>query len=230
MARKLDYRWHLRQVMAGRGMFATTDLIEPLAAARDPAVLQPGLPAGRRPARAAQPENLDGAGGHLGLLDERADRASRGRGGGPDREGCRRRSVWCRRVAPQTRPYQRRQQVTGDAASSRCARRSGRRASPASSARPSRVLTGRWPVTSCGVSPAGRAKRRRLAQALAGQAVAARRWAFPGAPRGRGSADRAAPGRCRDYLAAGLRRVRKAAAHRAAPRPGLVLRGLRPPA
>jgi DNA-binding Xre family transcriptional regulator len=32
MARKLDYRWHLRQVMAVRGMFATTDLIEPLAA------------------------------------------------------------------------------------------------------------------------------------------------------------------------------------------------------
>ena len=31
MARKLDYRWHLREVMAGRGMFATTDLIEPLA-------------------------------------------------------------------------------------------------------------------------------------------------------------------------------------------------------
>jgi DNA-binding Xre family transcriptional regulator len=32
MACKLDYRWHLRQVMASRGMFATTDLIEPLAA------------------------------------------------------------------------------------------------------------------------------------------------------------------------------------------------------
>jgi hypothetical protein len=32
MARKLDYRWHLRQVMAERGMFATTDLIDPLAA------------------------------------------------------------------------------------------------------------------------------------------------------------------------------------------------------
>ena len=31
MARLLDYRWKLRQVMAGRGMFATTDLIEPLA-------------------------------------------------------------------------------------------------------------------------------------------------------------------------------------------------------
>lgn len=32
MPRKLDYRWHLRSVMATRGMFATTDLIEPLAA------------------------------------------------------------------------------------------------------------------------------------------------------------------------------------------------------
>lgn len=32
MARKLDYRWHLRQVMADRGMFSTTDLLEPLAA------------------------------------------------------------------------------------------------------------------------------------------------------------------------------------------------------
>ena len=31
MAGKLDYRWHLRQVMAARDMFATTDLIEPLA-------------------------------------------------------------------------------------------------------------------------------------------------------------------------------------------------------
>ena len=30
MSTKLDYRWHLRQVMAARGMFATTDLIEPL--------------------------------------------------------------------------------------------------------------------------------------------------------------------------------------------------------
>jgi DNA-binding Xre family transcriptional regulator len=31
MARKLDYRWHLRQVMAQHGLFATTDLIAPLA-------------------------------------------------------------------------------------------------------------------------------------------------------------------------------------------------------
>lgn len=31
MAAKLDYRWHLRTVMAERGMFSTTDLIAPLA-------------------------------------------------------------------------------------------------------------------------------------------------------------------------------------------------------
>lgn len=31
MTAKLDYRWHLRQVMAARGMFQTTDLIDPLA-------------------------------------------------------------------------------------------------------------------------------------------------------------------------------------------------------
>jgi DNA-binding Xre family transcriptional regulator len=31
MARKLDYRWNLRGVMADRDMFATTDLIGPLA-------------------------------------------------------------------------------------------------------------------------------------------------------------------------------------------------------
>jgi DNA-binding Xre family transcriptional regulator len=31
MTRKLDYRWNLRQVMAGRGMFQTTDLGGPLA-------------------------------------------------------------------------------------------------------------------------------------------------------------------------------------------------------
>ncbi|MEU0205887.1 helix-turn-helix domain-containing protein [Streptomyces canus] len=31
MAARLDYRWHLRKVMADRGMFSTTDLIPPLA-------------------------------------------------------------------------------------------------------------------------------------------------------------------------------------------------------
>jgi DNA-binding Xre family transcriptional regulator len=32
MPAKLDYHWHLRRVMADRGMFQTTDLLEPLAA------------------------------------------------------------------------------------------------------------------------------------------------------------------------------------------------------
>jgi DNA-binding Xre family transcriptional regulator len=31
MAARLDYRWNLRQVMATRGLFATTDLLKPLA-------------------------------------------------------------------------------------------------------------------------------------------------------------------------------------------------------
>jgi DNA-binding Xre family transcriptional regulator len=31
MTRKLEYRWNLRQVMASREMFQTTDLMEPLA-------------------------------------------------------------------------------------------------------------------------------------------------------------------------------------------------------
>ncbi|GAA4612804.1 hypothetical protein GCM10023195_55130 [Actinoallomurus liliacearum] len=31
MTAKLDYQWHLRQVMAMRGMFSTTDLLGPLA-------------------------------------------------------------------------------------------------------------------------------------------------------------------------------------------------------
>ncbi len=30
MAASLDYRWHLRQAMATRGMFSTTDLLGPL--------------------------------------------------------------------------------------------------------------------------------------------------------------------------------------------------------
>ncbi|WP_411574807.1 helix-turn-helix domain-containing protein [Streptomyces fradiae] len=30
MTAKLDYKWHLRKVMADRGMFSTTDLTEPL--------------------------------------------------------------------------------------------------------------------------------------------------------------------------------------------------------
>ena len=30
MSAKLDYQWHLREVMATRGMFSTTDLLGPL--------------------------------------------------------------------------------------------------------------------------------------------------------------------------------------------------------
>jgi DNA-binding Xre family transcriptional regulator len=30
MTARLDYQWHLRQVMATRGMFSTTDLLAPL--------------------------------------------------------------------------------------------------------------------------------------------------------------------------------------------------------
>ena len=44
-------------------------------AARDPSVVQPGLPAGGRAPGAAEPEGADGAAGHPGLLDGRLDRA-----------------------------------------------------------------------------------------------------------------------------------------------------------
>ncbi len=69
MAARLDYRWHLRQVMAARGMFATTDLIAPLGERGHQAVLLAGLPAGRRAPGAAEPEDLDGIAGHPGLHD-----------------------------------------------------------------------------------------------------------------------------------------------------------------
>ena len=72
MARKLDYRWHLRQVMAERGMFATTDLIDPLAAR--------GIRLSSSQVYrlvVERPENPDGTVGHLGRLDGRADRTRR---------------------------------------------------------------------------------------------------------------------------------------------------------
>ena len=86
MARKLDYRWHLRQVMASRGMFATTDLIEPLA--------QRGIHLSSSQVYrlvVERPERLslkvaDGAAGHPGLLPGRADRARRRRCPGPQSE------------------------------------------------------------------------------------------------------------------------------------------------
>ena len=126
MARKLDYRWHLRQVMAGRGMFATTDLIEPLA---------------RRGIRLSssqvyrlvvdRPERLS-LKILMALMDildcsmsELIEPVAAG-DAGPHRAGCRRRRACNWRAAPQTRPHHRCRPVTGDAAGSRCARRPGR--------------------------------------------------------------------------------------------------------
>src|SRR6266702_3990022 len=68
----------------------------PAVRTRDQAVLQPGLPAGHRPARAAEPEDPHGAAGHPGLRHGRSDRARhRGRvcqeGQGSRRRGRRRR-------------------------------------------------------------------------------------------------------------------------------------------
>jgi len=64
MARKLDYRWHLRRVMADRGMFATTDLLDPLGARgirlSSSQVYRPG----RGTPGTTQPEDPDGTDRH----------------------------------------------------------------------------------------------------------------------------------------------------------------------
>lgn len=60
MAAHLDYRWHLRTVMADRGMFAPRS-DRAVGGAGHQVVLQPGLSAGRRAARAAELEGPDGA-------------------------------------------------------------------------------------------------------------------------------------------------------------------------
>ena len=93
MTAKLDYRWHLRQVMADRGMFATTDLIDAAGRARHHAVLEPGLSARRRAPGAAEPEDPDGAAGHPGLHDGRPDRTRRRRSAAADRDRARTRAV-----------------------------------------------------------------------------------------------------------------------------------------
>ena len=64
MAAKLDYRWHLRQVMATRDMFQTTDLIAPLAdrgielSSSQVYRLVAERPEGRKVYYRAQPEGL----------------------------------------------------------------------------------------------------------------------------------------------------------------------------
>ena len=54
MTRKMGVRWHLREVMATRGMFSTTDLIAAAGRARCRALPRAGLPAGDPAARAAE--------------------------------------------------------------------------------------------------------------------------------------------------------------------------------
>ena len=77
MSRKtVSYRWHLRRVMAERGMFATTDLGPLLADARGDAVPRAGLPAGQGRARTAEPDRPGRAVRHPGLRSRRPDRAS----------------------------------------------------------------------------------------------------------------------------------------------------------
>jgi hypothetical protein len=156
MTRKLDYRWNLRQVMASRGMFQTTD----------PAVVQPGLPAGHRAARAAEPEGADGAAGHPGVHDGRPDRAGRRREARPhgedrERRGSRRREP----EAPKSPDHERRQLNVTDP---------DVLADPVGTA--VALITGTDPGLSreaaeravTGVAR-GRAVRRRLAEALAGR-------------------------------------------------------------
>ena len=192
MTRRLDYQWHLRQVMAGRGMFATTDLIGPLAERGDPAVVQPGLPAGRRAAGTAEPEDPDGAAGHPGLL-----------GGGPDRAG---------RASARPRPRGRRRPPAPRPASAACGP-----GGPASTGRvtvdgalhdravsdPAGLITdlvtavgprlGREQVQAVVAAVAGgRAKSRRLAARAGRAARGARRRQVPGAPGRRGTARRPA--------------------------------------
>ena len=54
---KVSYRWHLRQLMAARGMFATSDLV-PLLASRGVKLSQrAGLSAGGPHPRAAEPDH-----------------------------------------------------------------------------------------------------------------------------------------------------------------------------
>src|SRR6266702_7175112 len=64
----------------------------PAVRTRDQAVLQPGLPAGHRPARASQPEDPHGAAGHPGLRHGRPHRTCRRRPACQEYQGRRRRA------------------------------------------------------------------------------------------------------------------------------------------
>ncbi len=76
----------------------------------------------------------------------------------------------------------------------------------------------------------GRAKQRRLAQALAASPLVLADGRFPGTTGCRAAAHSPAHGRRGEHPAAGMRQVRQAPAHHAAPGPGLVLHSLLAPA
>ena len=108
MVRKLDYRWHLRQVMADRGMFATTDLIDPLARR---GIRLSSSQVYRLVVERPERLSLKILMALLDILDcsmsERVDRADRGRRGGRERPGRQgespgRQGLWCRGAASQT--------------------------------------------------------------------------------------------------------------------------------
>jgi len=71
--RQVGYHWHLRRLMADRGMFATTDLV-PLLAERGVNLPGAGLPAGSPGPGAAQPDRVGRVVRHLGLLTRRTGR------------------------------------------------------------------------------------------------------------------------------------------------------------
>ena len=218
MTRKLDYRWNLRQVMATRGMFETTDLIEPLAAAGYSPVLQPGLPAGGGTAGAAEPEGIDGAAGHPRLHDGGADRADRRRHARPARPGRRRRRPGSEACGPN-------EPASPAPGSDRCPPAWHPKCSPTRSASLVDLVAGLEPALDRAlVAGCGREASRRPREAApagpgpARQTGGVGRRPVPGTPGRRGPADRLAQGRRHRDLAAGLRRVRQGAAHFPAPR------------
>ena len=73
--RQVGYHWHLRRLMAERGIFATTELVPLLADRGRELVPGAGLPAGGQGPGAAQPDRAGSVVRHPGLLTRRAGRA-----------------------------------------------------------------------------------------------------------------------------------------------------------
>ena len=124
MVRKLDYRWHLRQVMADRGMFATTDLIDPLARR---GIRLSSSQVYRLVVERPERLSLKILMALLDILDcsmsELIEPVAAGAAGPAPRRHAGGEELWCRRAASQTGPDHPGGQVTGGAAARRCARR-----------------------------------------------------------------------------------------------------------